>query len=136
MNRMRFFPTLSPYHTAGYTVVNRPGTTETVDFVPGADIAESENSFLVWVSLPGVKKSDVNLSVDNDELIIIGKTADRQAEGLNFRRRGIATGEFRKVFTLSEGIDHEGISAEFEEGLLKVTLPKAPEAQKRNISIQ
>lgn len=136
MNRMRFFPTLSPYRTAGYTVVNRPTSTESVDFVPGADIAENETSFLVWVSLPGVKKSDVNLSVENDELIITGTAGDRKAEGLTFRRRGLATGDFRKVFTLSDGIDHEGIAAEFEDGLLKVTLPKAPEAQKRNISIQ
>ena len=134
---MRLFPTLSPYHTAGFTVVNRPTeTAEATDFVPRADIAEDEKGFTVWVALPGVKKEEVSLSVEKNELIISGKTTDRNQDGLNWRRRGIASGSFRKVFTLSDGIDTEGIQAGLEDGILKVSIPKAPEAQKRTISVQ
>lgn len=137
MNRMRFLPTLSTYRPGTWTVVNHPtAQVEAHDYVPTADIAETEKAFTVWVALPGVKKDHVHLSVDKNELIITGKAEDRSAEGQTWRRQGIAAGQFRKVFTLSDGIDTEGITANLEDGLLWISLPKAPEAQKRNISIQ
>lgn len=137
MNRFRYFPTLVPFRpTNQWTAVNHPtaATTE-VDFVPSADIVEEEKHFTVWVALPGVKKSDVNLALEKDELIISGTTAQRVTDKQTWIRKGVPAGHFRKVFQLSDGIDHEGIQAEFEDGLLKVTVPKAPQLQKRSITI-
>lgn len=134
MNRMHFYPALSPLRHLQWANSSVP-TQEAVDFIPSADIAQTNDAYVVWVALPGVDKKDVQIALENDELIVSGKTQDRLAKGESLVRSGIGTGTFKKVFTVSDGVDHEGIMAEYEAGLLKLTLPKAPTAQKRSINI-
>lgn len=104
------------------------------------NIKESQNSFLVELVAPGFKKEDFNVELDNDVLTISAKVKEEkteQEEG-KFTRKEFSFSSFKRSFTLPETVKHEDINALYEDGVLKVTLPKKEEAlpkEKRVIDI-
>ena len=108
-----------------------------MDFSPSVDIAETDNSFEIQVALPGVKKSDVNIEVDNDQLTISGERKfESENKEKNFHSRESYYGKFSRTFTLPDLINVEKIDAKQEDGILKVTLPKdEKKASKKLIKI-
>jgi HSP20 family protein len=104
-------------------------------FVPSTDIYETEDALTVVMEMPGVEKQDINVGLENDRLRVEGQIASSKYEGLEPVYTEYNVGHYARAFTLSNKIDQEKISAQVEDGVLTLTLPKVKEAQPRRIPI-
>jgi HSP20 family protein len=103
---------------------------------PAVDVVEKENEFRITAELPGLDEKDVEVSVADDVLSIRGeKKEEREEKAKNYHLSERRYGSFQRTFQLPAGIDAEKIAATFQKGLLTVTLPKTPEAQKKEKKI-
>ena len=96
---------------------------------PAVNIKENETGFDLELAVPGAKKEDFKIEVDNEVLTISseGKTENEETNG-NFRRKEFSYTAFKRVFTLPETVDGSKIDASYENGILKLALPKKEEA--------
>lgn len=95
-----------------------------------ADIKDKENEYLVEVEIPGVRKEDISLELTDDRLTVSAKSeaaSEEKFETYVCRERRF--GEFSRTFLL-QGIDNDNVNAEYKEGILKITLPKAKESKR------
>jgi HSP20 family protein len=96
--------------------------------LPATNIKETEDAFEVELSVPGFNKEDFNLKLDNELLTISAKVEDKQEETTDkYTRREFRSQSFSRTFTLSETIATEEINAKYDNGILKITLPKNKE---------
>ncbi|NHM06279.1 Hsp20/alpha crystallin family protein [Flavobacterium sp. CYK-4] len=97
--------------------------------VPPVNIRETETAFEVELSAPGKQKEDFNIEIDNDMLTISSehKTENTTEEG-KYTRKEFSFSAFRRSFTLPETVKSDDISASYENGILKISLPKREEA--------
>jgi HSP20 family protein len=106
-------------------------------FVPNTDIYETEDGLTVLMEMPGVEKKDVIVNLENDTLRVEGQIDFSKYEGLEPVYAEYNVGHFVRAFTLSAGkIDQDGISAEFDDGVLTLTLKKAKAAMPTRIEIK
>jgi HSP20 family protein len=100
--------------------------------MPKVDVSETEREIQIVAELPGLKQEDVELSLDNDLLTLRGETSSsRDEKDKQYHLTERSYGRFERSFRLPETIDREKISANFENGLLTVTLPKSARAQQK-----
>lgn len=104
-------------------------------YVPSTDIYETDDALTLVMEIPGVEKKDVNVSLENDVLLVESKIDFSKYEGLEPVYAEYNVGHFTRSFTLSDKIDQEGISADLEDGVLTLTLKKAKQAAARRIAI-
>ena len=104
-------------------------------FMPTADIYEAEQALTVVLEMPGVDKSNVDISVEAGVLTIEGRLDFAKYEGMQPVYTEYNIGHYRRSFSLSNKIDQGKIGAEMKDGVLTITLPKAEEAKPRRISI-
>ena len=105
-------------------------------WVPAMDIVENENAFVATADLPGLTKDDIDLSLEDGVLTVSGERRFEHSEGEGkFRRIERSYGRFTRSFTVPQGIDQEKLKAEFDNGVLTLTLPKSEIAKSRKISI-
>ena len=109
-------------------------------WVPAIDVVEAEGRLLMYAELPGVDASQVDISFEQNVLTIRGSkrsAVETSSEGeLRVYAAERVTGSFERSIRLPEFVDGEAISADFTNGLLKVTVPKAKAAQARRIEIK
>ena len=99
-------------------------------FTPRVDVTEDNENLYVEADIPGVDKKDVKVSVVGDVLTISGeKKKETRDENKNYYRIERTSGSFSRSFTLPSEIQNDKISAEFTNGVLKITLPKSEEAK-------
>jgi len=97
---------------------------------PAANIVEQADSFLLEIAAPGLKKDDFKIHLENSVLTISADIEDeKQEEGKNYTRKEFYYGSFSRSFTLPKTINLETIKADYQEGILKVTMPKREEAK-------
>ena len=100
------------------------------------DVAENENEFVIKASLPGVRPEDVQITVHGDTLIIQGETkADEERKGERWHLRERRFGSFQRSLSMGTPVDPERAQAQFEHGVLTLTLPKSEAAKPRQIKI-
>jgi HSP20 family protein len=105
---------------------------------PSADVLEDENEIRVMVELPGMRSGDIELDLENNVLTISGEKREEREQGekgiwhLSERRYG----RFSRSFVLPRDVDQENIQAHFEDGVLRVSIPKSEKARRRRIEIQ
>ena len=106
-------------------------------WVPACDIYETDKEIVVKLEIPGLKKEDVFVSIENNVLTIRGerKFAD-EVKREKYHRVERSYGEFLRSFTLPAFIDANKILAEFKDGLLWVFLPKHEEAKPKQIEVK
>lgn len=105
-------------------------------FVPGIDISETDNQFLISAELPGMNKEDIDISLDNGRLSISGERKfEKEEEGKTFHRVETRYGSFNRSFQLPDNVDEESINAKYESGLLNITIDKAEDKVKKKIEI-
>ena len=104
-------------------------------YVPSTDIYETQDALTVVMEMPGVGKEDITVALDHDRLRVEGQIASSKYEGLEPVYTEYNVGHYARAFTLSNKIDQEKISAQVEDGVLTLTLPKVKEAQPRRITI-
>ena len=97
------------------------------------DISEDEGAFHLEAEMPGLKKEDITLGVEEDVLTIKGERKQEKQEneeqGKNYHRVERVYGSFSRSFNLGELIDQKNIEASFENGVLHVNLPKAQQVK-------
>ena len=111
----------------------------TAAWIPATDIAEYSDRFELAVDLPGVNLESVDLSLENGTLTISGDRGSLRAVGEEQpvrHRVERTTGRFHRRFILPDTVDSENVKAKGENGVLRITIPKAPAVQPRRISIQ
>jgi HSP20 family protein len=103
--------------------------------VPPANISEAQNEYLLELDMPGVNKDGLHVTVENNELTIIGRRQmDAPAGELCYCESGLA--DYRRVFELGPDIDTTKIRAEIKSGVLKLHLPKSERAKPKRIEVQ
>jgi HSP20 family protein len=108
-----------------------------VAWTPACDIFETEKAIVLNVELPGLKKEEVSVSIENNLLTIHGERKfQEETKRENYYRVERNYGEFFRSFTLPNYIDPAKILAEFKEGLLQVSLPKREEAKPKQVEIK
>jgi HSP20 family protein len=104
---------------------------------PSVDISETKDDFVVKAELPGMEAKDVNVSISGEVLTIKGeKKAEEEEKDEHYHRVERYSGSFQRVFQLSSGVKADKIEANFDKGVLKVTLPKVEEAKKKKIEVK
>ncbi len=101
------------------------------------DVYTTPQEVVVEAALPGVKPDDVDISVLGDTLTITGSTREEQNrddDGYSYRE--IRRGSFRRSITLPAGLNTDAATASFENGLLRLSIPKAEQAKPRQIQIK
>lgn len=104
-------------------------------FVPNADIHETDDALTVVLEMPGVDRSRLNVSLENDVLKVDGQIDFSKYEGMEPVYTEYNVGHYTRSFGLSSKVDQGRISAQLEDGVLTLTLPKAAEARPRKIAI-
>jgi HSP20 family protein len=119
-------------------LATRPNYANVVGFQPRCDISETKDHYLVSFDMPGVKKEDIKLEVQDNQLVISGERNReiREGDGKTTLRHERVYGKFERAFTLPTSIDADKIEAHYEDGVLNVVLPKAEVAKGRTIQIQ
>lgn len=106
------------------------------DWMPAVNVEESQDELLLTAELPGMTDDDVEIELENNILTIRGERTEERSDGeRRFHLWERRYGSFQRSFTLPRTVQADGISAEFENGLLRVHMPKAPEAKGRRIEI-
>jgi HSP20 family protein len=102
---------------------------------PKANILESDDAFLIQLAVPGYKKQDFKVSVEDTTLTISSSQIDneKEEEQVKVTSREFGFGAFERSFMLPETVDTSGIEARYNEGLLEVGLPKLEKARKKPI---
>ena len=119
------FPTVEMWHNADATLT-----------FP-VDVSDADDHIVVKAALPGIKPDEVDVSVNDGVLTIKGETErDDTSEGVNFYRRELHYGNYSRSITLPAVVDHDKADAEFKDGLLTITLPKAEEARPKQITVK
>jgi len=96
---------------------------------PAVNIKDNEKSFDLELIVPGRKKEDFNIEVDNELLTISSEVKpEEEVKDENYTRREFKFTSFQRAFTLPESIDVDAIKADYVDGVLKVELPKKEEA--------
>ena len=101
---------------------------------PVANILETSDSYLLEAEMPGVTRDGIEVTVENSELIIVGRRADKETPGTPLYRESRPL-DYRRVFDLDPSIDTSKISAKMEQGILKLSLPKAEQVKPRRIQV-
>ncbi len=103
---------------------------------PSVNVKENEKGFELAVAAPGLEKKDFRISVEKDQLTISAQKENQSEEKTNrFLRREFSYEKFTRSFTLPENIDAENITAQYENGVLNVLLPKRGDSAPRTKQI-
>ena len=110
-------------------------TRPTRAFMPSADIFETEEALSVVLEMPGVSRENVDINVEDGVLTVEGRIDFSQYEGMRPLYSEYNVGPYRRSFRLSGQVDQAKISAEMQDGVISLTLPKAEKAKPRRIKV-
>ena len=102
------------------------------------DVSEAEQAYTIHAEIPGVKKDDINISIDGDQVAISAeiKNEKEAKDGERVLRTERYYGKVYRAFALGQPVDEDGASAKYADGILELTLPKKAAAQAKRITIQ
>lgn len=105
--------------------------------VPAIDMSEDDKAYKISAELPGLEAKDVDVSISGNTLVLKGeKRQEKEEKQKNYYFSERAYGSFQRAFELPASIDRDKVSADFAKGILMITLPKTPEAQKQQKKIE
>jgi len=100
--------------------------------LPKVNIRETADEYFVEMAVPGMKKSDFTIELDNKILVISNeKNEEQEVKEENYTRREFGYSSFKRSFSLPETVNEEKIKAEYQDGILSVHLPKREEAKQK-----
>lgn len=100
------------------------------------DVWDTGPSFVVWAEVPGLSEKDIQIVLKQDVLTITGERKPEVADGYQAHRRERATVRYSRAIRLGVKVDGDKVSATVKNGVLTVTLPKAPEMAPRTIAVR
>ncbi|MEO2051364.1 Hsp20/alpha crystallin family protein [Flagellimonas beolgyonensis] len=105
------------------------GTEKWNTSVPAVNIKDNTENFELELAVPGMKKDDFSVEIDNDVLTISSEVQTENEENKdNYTRKEFSFTSFKRAFTLPDTVDGAKIDAKYEDGILRLTLPKKQEA--------
>jgi HSP20 family protein len=105
-------------------------------WVPAMDLVEEDDSLVLRADLPGMSEDDVNIEVKDGVLTVSGeRKAEEKKQGEGYYRVERAFGSFSRSLSIPEGIDPEQVSAQFDNGVLEVRIPKPAERKPHRVQI-
>ncbi len=104
-------------------------------WTPALDLYQNNDNIVAVVELPGMRKEDIEISLQDGTLTISGERKDERNQENSATRTERSTGKFRRSITLPTRVDVNKVSAIYKDGILTVTLPKAEEAKPKQIQI-
>ena len=104
--------------------------------VPPVDVIEDAAGITLYADLPGVPKDRLSLQVEADTLTIEGEVSLEMPEGMESTHAEVSLPRYRRVFSLSKELDRDKVVAEFNQGVLKLRIPKLEHAQSRRIEVK
>lgn len=106
-------------------------------FVPRIDVSETDKQFIIDVLLPGIKKEDITVNIENGMLNISGeRSVKKEDDGRKFHRIETEYGSFNRSLQLPDNVDEESINASYKDGVLNITIEKSEDKVKKQISIK
>jgi HSP20 family protein len=106
-------------------------------WAPAVDIRETDEALTLVAELPGLKREDVTITLENNVLTLSGERKfEKEAKQENYHRIERAYGSFARSFTLPNNVKADQVQAAFKDGVLSITLPKVEEAKPRKIEIK
>jgi HSP20 family protein len=108
----------------------------TTSFAPSVDIYEDEHNITLKLEVPGIDEKDIDVRIDNNTLTVHGeRKIEKEEKEENFRRVERQYGSFTRSFTLPSSVDAGQVSADYNQGVLKITLAKKAEAKPKQIKV-
>lgn len=111
-------------------------TRECPCFSPRADIVETEDAYWIKLDMPGVDENRIDITLEKNTLTINGYTTMEDPEGYSLAFAEYRVGDYERSFRVTDKINQEEIDARYQDGVLKLTLPKAEEAKARKIEVK
>lgn len=105
-------------------------------FRPNTDVLEREEGFYIFMDMPGVHKDTLSIDLRENEMEIRGRAVYSREENTKALHVEFGDGEYVRIFTISDGVDREGIKANLKNGQLELFLPKVAKFKPRRIEIQ
>ena len=139
MNRWNPFEELNSLHheldrVFGYTGAEGRKPAGEASWVPATEIATVPDGWQVRMALPGIDPGDVKIDLNGDTLTVVGERANRR-EDAELSRSEIGYGRFERMLTLPSNVDTDRVEANFDNGMLDLSLPLAESAKPRRIEI-
>jgi len=104
-------------------------------WTPALDLYQNNDNVVAVVELPGMRKEDIDVSLNDGMLTIAGERQSSTGEGENAERTERFSGKFRRSVTLPTRVDASKVSASYKDGILTVTLPKSEEAKPKKVEV-
>ena len=106
-------------------------------WTPSVDVHEEAQRFIVSADLPGVKPGDIEVTADKGVLTLRGeRQVDQRGVEGHYSRVERVSGKFVRTFSLPENVQTDAIKAQFKDGVLELTIPKAAKPEPRRIEVQ
>jgi HSP20 family protein len=108
----------------------------TTSFAPPVDIYEDEHNIVLKLEVPGIDEKDIDVRIDNNTLTVHGeRKIEKEEKEENFRRVERQYGSFTRSFSLPSSVDPQQVSANYNQGVLKIELAKKAEAKPKQIKV-
>ena len=108
----------------------------TSSFAPAVDVYEDEHNVTLKFEVPGIDEKDIDVRIENNTLTVHGERKfEKEEKEENYRRVERQYGSFTRTFTLPQTVDTNNVSANYDKGVLKITLPKKAEAKPKQIKV-
>ena len=119
------------------TFANGGGSDVLNTWAPALDVYEDANHLIVRAEVPGMKKEEINVSLENNVLTVSGERRnEKKYEGSEASREERFFGRFARSVTLQKQVNVSAVKASYKDGILTITLPKAEEAKPRQIEVK
>jgi HSP20 family protein len=115
---------------------NQDDSLTTSSFAPAVDVYEDEHKVALKIEVPGIDEKDIDVRVENNTLTVHGeRKIEKEEKEENYRRVERQYGSFTRTFNLPQTVDTENVSANYDKGVLKISLPKKAEAKPKQIKV-
>lgn len=106
-------------------------------FAPALDVYETKDAVVVEAPLPGINPANVEVSVENGIVTVQGQsTKEHEMDDKNYYRKEVRSGSFFRQIALPVAVKETDVTAEFEDGVLKVTCPKMEESKPNKVTVK
>lgn len=108
-----------------------------LSFSPAIDVEETNNSFLIKAEVPGMKKEDIKVAVDEDGITISGeRKREKEEKGKTYHRIERAYGKFKRYIPFPKEVEPDRAKASYKDGILEIEIPKSERAKPKEIEIK
>lgn len=136
MSIIKWTPMLDPFNEMDRWLDNWPSNSM-ANFAPAVDVWEDADNVYVETPLPGVNPEQVNIAIENDILTIEGASEKKtEVDEKNYYRKEVRSGSFHRAVALPSSVKSDDAKAEYEKGILKITVPKEERAKPKKVKVE